>query len=98
MFEIFFDNPRPFDQQIAIGFAVVGLFFATVVHDFEIDAKNRPPLLQANFHLFVFRQIKVLDFQGAQGAQGAELGHAPSVQHFHAILVIESVDHGGWAG
>ena len=64
LLEIFFDNPRPFDQQIAISFAVMGLFFAAVVHDFEINAKNRPPLLQADFHFVFCRQIEMFVFQG----------------------------------
>ena len=76
----------------------MGLFFAVVVHDFEVDAKNRPPLLEANFHLLVFRQIEVFVFQGTQGAKGTEFRHAPSVQHFNTVLVVESLNHGGWAG
>ena len=39
--------------------------------------------------------LEVFVFQGAQGAQGAEFGHAPGVQHIDTVVVTEGVDHGG---
>ena len=38
----------------------------------------------------------MLVLQGANRPQGRHLGHAPGVQHFNPIHVVECRDHGGW--
>ena len=75
----------------------MGQFSTLLVHDFHVDAKDAAALLHAQLHLRLFRQVQVLVFQGAERAQWAQLGHAPSVQHIDTVLLAECRDHGGWA-
>ena len=91
-------HPRPFDQQVACGDTVPGQILALGANDFHVNAVNAAPLFEANLHLLLGRQTQVFVFQGAQRAQGAHLGHAPSMQHLDPIVVFEGVDHGRWAG
>ena len=98
MFEVLAQHPGAFDQQVAIGFAVVRELLTCIVNDLHVNAENRTALLHTDFHLRIGRQSQVLVFECAQRTQRTHLGHAPGVKHVHLVVIAEGVDHGWRAG
>ncbi|TSE37786.1 hypothetical protein Tfont_00784 [Tepidimonas fonticaldi] len=92
------DHPGAAHHQFALGHAVPRQFAPVRIDDLHVDAKDRPPLLEADFHLLFLGQRQVLVLQRAQRAQRAQLRHAPSVQHLHPVLLAEGGDHRRRAG
>ena len=97
-FEISPHHPRSLDMQVAKGFAIPRQVIAFRVDNLHVYTKNGAPLLQADLHLIGFRQVLVFVFKRAQGAQRAHLCHAPGMQNFDTIVVVEGSNHGRRAG
>jgi hypothetical protein len=49
--EVVADDPRPLDQQVAIGLAVPGQLLAVGVDDLHVHAEDAPALLEPHLHL-----------------------------------------------
>src|SRR5690606_8106522 len=96
--EVLLDHPGPASEQVAEGLAVPGHLLVVVVGDLEVDPEDHVALLLEDLLLLLLGQLEVLALQAAERAERRGLGHAPGVDDFHAVLVLEGPDHGRRAG
>ena len=68
-----------------------------VVGDLHLDAKGRVTLLLLHVEQCVAREVRQLRLDRADRAERAHLGHAPGVEHLHAVVFFEGLDHGARA-
>ena len=91
--EIALAYPRAAHQQVAERLPVPGQRHALGIDDFHVDTKNGAP----GPHLYRAQrsgiQPLVLELERAHRAKRTHLGHAPGVQHLHAIVILEAVYH-----
>src|SRR5882672_6547360 len=91
--EITLDDPRAAHLQVAEGLAVPRQLLAVLADDAHVDAEKRAPLLALELCAIRLAPLHVLRLEGGGGAERAHLGHAPCMQHAHAVLFLESVEH-----
>ncbi len=92
-------DPGAAHQQVAERLAVPRQFLARVVHDLHVHAEDRAALLVLDRRTAAsLASARWLDLKRADRAERAHLGHAPGVQHLHAVVFLEGSDHRRRAG
>ncbi|PAV72391.1 hypothetical protein WR25_15958 [Diploscapter pachys] len=96
--EVPLDHPVATHQQGACGLAVTQQLVAMLVHDFQVRAERRSPLLYADGEASFVFQVEVRGLGRVHRAHRRQLGHAPGVLQADAELLLVTAHHRRWAG
>src|SRR5688500_9926832 len=91
--EVAAGDPRAAHHQVAEALAVPGQLAAFLVDDLHVDAEDAAALLRLDGELRFLVELRLLGLERADGAERANLGHAPRVEQAHAVILLELAQH-----